>query len=83
MATTADEAIRATIVGHATVLIEFDAVRVLTDPFLGRRLGPLERHGPLPDVDTLPDVDVVVDLRTVITIIRSGMATLDTQVIHG
>jgi L-ascorbate metabolism protein UlaG (beta-lactamase superfamily) len=60
MATTADGSVGLRFVGHATVLIEFDAVRVLTDPFLGRRLGPLERHGPEPDVDTLPDVDVVV-----------------------
>lgn len=46
-------------VGHATTLIEIDGIRVLTDPFLRSRLGPLERHGPLPDPQTL-DVDVVV-----------------------
>ena len=33
-------------IGHATVLIDFGDVRVLTDPFLGHRLGPLERQGP-------------------------------------
>jgi L-ascorbate metabolism protein UlaG (beta-lactamase superfamily) len=47
-------------VGHATVLIEIGGLRVLTDPFLRQRLGPLERHGPRPDADTLGDVDVVV-----------------------
>jgi L-ascorbate metabolism protein UlaG (beta-lactamase superfamily) len=47
-------------IGHATVLIEVDGVRVLTDPLLRRRLGPLERHGPVPDPDALGDVDVVV-----------------------
>jgi L-ascorbate metabolism protein UlaG (beta-lactamase superfamily) len=45
--------------GHATTLIEIDGVRVLTDPFLRSRLGPLERHGPLPDPAEL-EVDVVV-----------------------
>ena len=47
-------------IGHATVLIDFGDLRVLTDPFLGHRLGPLERHGPLPDPASLADVDVVV-----------------------
>jgi L-ascorbate metabolism protein UlaG (beta-lactamase superfamily) len=35
--------------GHATVRIELDGVRILTDPFLRPKLGPLARHGPLPD----------------------------------
>jgi L-ascorbate metabolism protein UlaG (beta-lactamase superfamily) len=47
-------------VGHATVLIEVDGVRILTDPFLRHRLGPLERHGPLPDVGSLGDIDLVL-----------------------
>lgn len=45
--------------GHATTLIEIDGVRILTDPFLQGRLGPLERHGPLPDPAEL-EVDLVV-----------------------
>lgn len=45
--------------GHATTLIEINGVRILTDPFLRARLGPLERHGPLPDPAEL-EVDVVV-----------------------
>jgi L-ascorbate metabolism protein UlaG (beta-lactamase superfamily) len=47
-------------VGHATVLLELDGVRILTDPFLRDRLGPLERHGPLPDPAAIGAVDVVL-----------------------
>jgi len=47
-------------VGHATILLDFGGVRVLTDPFLRTRLGPLDRHGPMPDVDALGEIDVVV-----------------------
>jgi L-ascorbate metabolism protein UlaG (beta-lactamase superfamily) len=46
-------------IGHATTLIQVGGVRILTDPFLRSRLGPLERHGPLPDPAEL-EVDVVV-----------------------
>lgn len=35
-------------VGHATVLIELDGVRVLTDPVLRSRIGPLRREAPVP-----------------------------------
>jgi L-ascorbate metabolism protein UlaG (beta-lactamase superfamily) len=34
---------RITWLGHATVLLELDGVRLLTDPVLGRRVGPLIR----------------------------------------
>jgi L-ascorbate metabolism protein UlaG (beta-lactamase superfamily) len=34
---------RITWLGHATVLLELDGVRLLTDPVLGRRVGPLLR----------------------------------------
>lgn len=47
-------------VGHATVLLEVRGLRILTDPFLRHRLGPLERHGHLPDPEEIGDVDVVV-----------------------
>lgn len=47
-------------VGHATLLIEIGGIRILTDPFLRHRLGPLERHGPLPDPDALGDIDLVL-----------------------
>jgi L-ascorbate metabolism protein UlaG (beta-lactamase superfamily) len=51
---------RITYVGHATVLIELDGVRILTDPLLGRWAGPLRRYGPLPDVRALSAPDVVL-----------------------
>jgi L-ascorbate metabolism protein UlaG (beta-lactamase superfamily) len=35
-----------TFVGHATAAVDLDGTRLLTDPFLRRRLGPLRRHGP-------------------------------------
>jgi L-ascorbate metabolism protein UlaG (beta-lactamase superfamily) len=47
-------------VGHATVLLELDGTRVLTDPFLRPALGPLARHGTVPDPLSLGEVDVVV-----------------------
>jgi L-ascorbate metabolism protein UlaG (beta-lactamase superfamily) len=49
-----------TWVGNATVLIEIDGVRVLTDPVLGRRVGPLVRIGPPPDPSGSRDVDAVL-----------------------
>ncbi len=36
-------ALRVTWAGHSTVLIELDGVRLLTDPVLGARIGPLTR----------------------------------------
>jgi L-ascorbate metabolism protein UlaG (beta-lactamase superfamily) len=39
---------RVTYVGHATTLAELDGVRLLTDPILRSRVGPLRRHGPPP-----------------------------------
>jgi len=56
-----DEArVRLTFLGHATVLVESAAGRVLTDPFLRRTLGVLERHGPLPDAEALAGVDAIL-----------------------
>jgi L-ascorbate metabolism protein UlaG (beta-lactamase superfamily) len=46
-------------VGHATVVLELPGIRILTDPFLRSRLGPLQRHGPDPDPATLA-ADVVL-----------------------
>ncbi len=54
------EAARVTYVGHATVLVEMDGVRLLTDPVLRRRVGPLRRHGPAPDAALTEDVDAVL-----------------------
>jgi L-ascorbate metabolism protein UlaG (beta-lactamase superfamily) len=39
---------RVTYVGHATVLAELGDARLLTDPVLRRRVGPLRRHGAPP-----------------------------------
>jgi L-ascorbate metabolism protein UlaG (beta-lactamase superfamily) len=48
-----------TWLGHATVLLEVAGLRILTDPFLRDRLGPLRRHGVLPDPSALGRIDVV------------------------
>lgn len=47
-------------VGHATLLLDVAGTRVLTDPFLRSRLGPLVRHGPLPNPRDFDRVDIVV-----------------------
>jgi L-ascorbate metabolism protein UlaG (beta-lactamase superfamily) len=51
---------RITWIGHATVLIELDGVRLLTDPLLRNHLGHLKRHGPPPDPALLRDLDAVL-----------------------
>ncbi len=53
-------AARVTYVGHATVLVEVDGVRLLTDPVLRRRVGPLRRHGAPPDPRLTESVDAVL-----------------------
>jgi N-acyl-phosphatidylethanolamine-hydrolysing phospholipase D len=61
----ADE-LRITWVGHATFLIQYAGVNILTDPVWSRRASPLRRIGPArlapPGVDfaALPAIDVVV-----------------------
>ena len=52
--------LRLTYVGHATVLIELDGVRILTDPLLTGRLGPLRRRGPIPEPADLDPIDAVL-----------------------
>jgi L-ascorbate metabolism protein UlaG (beta-lactamase superfamily) len=49
-----------TWVGHATVLIELGQARILTDPVLRSRVGPLVRHGPLPPAEVAQDLDAVL-----------------------
>jgi len=49
-----------TYVGHATVLIEIDGTRLLTDPVLRPRIGPLVRHGPLPAPHVTAGLDAVL-----------------------
>jgi L-ascorbate metabolism protein UlaG (beta-lactamase superfamily) len=53
-------AARVTYVGHGTVLIEMDGLRLLTDPVLRRRVGPLRRHGALPDRRLAEGIDAVL-----------------------
>jgi L-ascorbate metabolism protein UlaG (beta-lactamase superfamily) len=48
-----------TWLGHATVLLDLDGARVLTDPVLGDRIGPLTRIVPTPRHD-LGRLDAVV-----------------------
>jgi L-ascorbate metabolism protein UlaG (beta-lactamase superfamily) len=51
---------RATWLGHATALIEVAGLRVLTDPVLRSRVGPLRRHGQPPPSRLVDDVDVLL-----------------------
>ena len=50
----------ATYVGHATVLIDLDGTRLITDPVLRRRVGPLVRHGPAPASETTERVEAAL-----------------------
>lgn len=52
--------LRLTYVGHATVLLEIDGVRILTDPILRGSLGPLRRAGPTPIPAELGPIDAVL-----------------------
>jgi L-ascorbate metabolism protein UlaG (beta-lactamase superfamily) len=47
-------------IGHSTVLLELDGVRVLTDPILRRRVGPLVRAAQPIEVGMWGAVDVVL-----------------------
>ena len=49
-----------TYVGHATVLIEMDGARVLTDPLLRQRTVHLRRRGPQIDPAWLEGIDAVL-----------------------
>jgi L-ascorbate metabolism protein UlaG (beta-lactamase superfamily) len=51
---------RVTYVGHATVLVELDGVRLITDPVLRRRVGPLRRHGLPPAPGLTEGLDAVL-----------------------
>jgi L-ascorbate metabolism protein UlaG (beta-lactamase superfamily) len=51
---------RITYVGHATVLVELDGARLLTDPLLRSRFAHLRRHTPLPDAEVTERIDAVL-----------------------
>ncbi|MGH2939989.1 MAG: MBL fold metallo-hydrolase [Solirubrobacterales bacterium] len=51
---------RIVYVGHATVLIELDGARLLTDPVLGKWVGPLHRQAPAPAREATDRLDAVL-----------------------
>jgi L-ascorbate metabolism protein UlaG (beta-lactamase superfamily) len=55
----ASEPATVTWLGHATVLLDIDGVRVLTDPVLGARVGPLVRIAAPIDASAVGSVDCV------------------------
>jgi len=70
-----------TWLGHATVLVELDGTRVVTDPVLRPRIGPLVRIGPAVAPGDAGSVDCVLlshlhadhaDLPTLRSLARSG-----------
>jgi L-ascorbate metabolism protein UlaG (beta-lactamase superfamily) len=51
---------RVTFLGHATVLLELDGLRLLTDPVLRQQVGPLWRRAPRPHLGPLSGLDGVL-----------------------
>ena len=51
---------RVSYVGHATVLFELGGCRLLTDPLLRSRFGPLHRVAPPPDRASLDHLDAIL-----------------------
>lgn len=64
--TKADTSLRVTWLGHSTVLLEIDGLRVLTDPVFGPRAspvnfaGPKRFHAPAASIAELPKLDAVL-----------------------
>ncbi|HSO37016.1 MAG TPA: MBL fold metallo-hydrolase [Labilithrix sp.] len=62
----AETGLRATWLGHSTVLLEIEGVRVLTDPVWGDRVSPVDWAGPKRfhrapvSLDALPPIDAVL-----------------------
>jgi L-ascorbate metabolism protein UlaG (beta-lactamase superfamily) len=60
------EALAVTFINHATVLLQFDGLNVITDPVFSRAVGPLGRvgprrhHAPGISLGSLPPIDVVL-----------------------
>jgi L-ascorbate metabolism protein UlaG (beta-lactamase superfamily) len=52
--------LRITWIGHATVLLELDGTRLLTDPILRKRIVHLRARQPLPGRDELGRIDAVL-----------------------
>jgi L-ascorbate metabolism protein UlaG (beta-lactamase superfamily) len=51
---------RIVFVGHSTVLIELEGVRLLTDPLLGSRVAHLRRHTPMIEARAFKGLDAVL-----------------------
>src|SRR4051812_43807478 len=51
---------RVTWIGHGTVLVDLDGVRLLTDPLLRTRVAHLQRRVPPPAADALRDLDAIL-----------------------
>jgi L-ascorbate metabolism protein UlaG (beta-lactamase superfamily) len=51
---------RVTYVGHGTTLLELGGVRLITDPVLRRRVGPLRRQGKQPAPADSEDLDAIL-----------------------
>ena len=49
-----------TYLGHATARIDLEGVRLLTDPVLRGRIGPLVRHGPSPSSEESARIDAIL-----------------------
>ena len=47
-------------IGHSSVVVGLDGVRLLTDPVTRARVGPLRRVQPVPDRERLRDIDAVL-----------------------
>lgn len=47
-------------IGHSTVLVELDGIRILTDPVTRSRVGPLRRVEAVPKRDRLHGIDAVL-----------------------
>lgn len=62
----AESGLRVTWLGHSTLLVELDGVRVLTDPVWGARVSPVgfagpKRFHPMPvQLNELPELDAVI-----------------------
>jgi L-ascorbate metabolism protein UlaG (beta-lactamase superfamily) len=57
---TATTSLSVTFAGHATVLLDIDGVRLLTDPLLRRRIGVLIRRSPVPPPELRRSLDAVL-----------------------
>lgn len=64
--TRVERGLRATQVGHATVLVQLDGLALLTDPVWSERVGPVSFAGPTRydppaiELDALPKIDAVL-----------------------